>query len=171
MFAPETRVFMGKLVKAFLLVGTIVALAVAAILQGANAIGKPGQALPPVEPHSANAAPNATRTQDSQREVQGIATEASAQAAVDRARNEPDPGTRRGLWSAASRQWSMVVAKGDPVVLNAKAVASFLYAADDLWHQGKEDEAAEAVYEAEGFAGSDPELSLKVQEWKTALNR
>jgi len=165
MFSPETRHFFGKLTTAFLVIGTIVALMVMAILKGSEAMSKQSK---PNAPTGTNSNPTNTPNDPP---VTTVNLESQALQAIEDAMREPNAEQRRGLWSKASRLWSQIVSQGNPTELNREAVSAFLYAADELYKKGENQKAVEAVYEAQGFAHGDSEMEQRVEDWRIALGR
>ncbi len=165
---PEARVFFGRVLKAVLLIGMILAIVVVAIVQLANAPFKKSGIGVPSDGTAQSGTPaptsGASGVPTSQQGDLPIADKASqARQAVQDAIDEPDPVKRRGLFSKASRLWSEVVDEGNPAKGREQAVNTFLEAADVMMKAGDRDGAMQALYEARGFAGNVDTLDEQVQ--------
>ncbi|MBS1714311.1 MAG: protein kinase [Armatimonadetes bacterium] len=177
MFSPETRVFFGRLLKVFLLLGTISALVVAAVIQGPKILAPKATFKP------RSAAPGAAETVgDRDRPGSQVpldtanggsrtsATVESARATVELAVNEPNPDVRQRLIAQASTMWSDLALEGDKDKVFDEAFESFVSAAQSAEQKGDPNLAAQMLVSAGGYAHTQQQ-SDRVNEAMARLGR
>jgi serine/threonine-protein kinase len=160
LLSPQTRQFIGRLLWAFVLMGSLAALLAVGIQSISGALqDRPLPGFGPPGPE--RGAPVGPVPRATQRE---------AEAAVLEAERTSDPELRRAAWSRASRIWSEVVeVSRDSGLANRAAVASFLESANRSYESGDFAVAREAVHQAMGFAAADETQAQLVRDWEQAL--
>ncbi|MCW5939978.1 MAG: serine/threonine protein kinase [Fimbriimonadaceae bacterium] len=159
--SPHTRQFLGRLVWAFVLMGSLAAIVTVGIQSLSGALQD--QPMPRI------GAPT-TKGKDKPGETVRRASADDADAAVEDAETTADPAARRTAWSRAARIWSEVVAASENTdVANKAAVASFLESANRSYEAGNFTVAREATYQAMGFASGDAAQAKLVRDWEDAL--
>ncbi|MBS1723328.1 MAG: serine/threonine protein kinase [Armatimonadetes bacterium] len=166
---PETRVFMGRLLAAFLMVGAIVALVVVAIIELPKVVS--GQrARPAVSGPAKGARPaQSPPVSNSAVDTEEPTTE-NAVAAMRKAMDEPDAEARQRLWSKASGMWAMMSISGSPDLVREQAVKAYLDVIDELISRGDVQKAREALYPAQGYASGNSFYEGEVANRKSAID-
>lgn len=165
--SAETRYFLGRMAIAFLVIGSIVAAVVMAIVKGAEAVNKSGNL-----PKATNSKSAPSGGAGTSRSPARPTKSQDAKLAIADAMRQPEASSRRDSWSRASQFWAEAITEdNDSLKVRTDAVNSFLAAANDLVDAGYPDIAREAVYEAQGFAQGYIDLEQRVEAWKVAFGR
>ena len=149
---PEAKSFMGRLMLAILLMGGLAALvwfAVTVLSEAAKA-GQPDRR--PAPPRiSGEAAPAPARSAPAEPAAAVVGDP------LDEVWQSTSPGERQAALSRASAVWSQALATGNATP--GEATEAFVRLAEGLAAEGDPVTASAALYQAEGFAGSDPVLT------------
>ncbi len=162
--SPETKIFLGRILTAFLFIGTIAGVVLWLFFQGTKAFENKTESpkLPSLSTPAKSANPSTSRR--TAKTIESVISVESAQNFVDAGTEEPDSNRRSELWTQATSIWSQLIQSKQDSFIKTQAVDSFLSASRKLQAEQKMDSAAEALYQAEGLAQGDEELMARVRQ-------